>query len=215
MDENVERELVALVRAAGQEPKGALCTQILVPEGALSDSGAPVGMNLVQATVDFVNWAMGEAQLLPSEFPSEAFCAYYTDYYLAQVNNGGHRQWAGNGDFAPLVVKAAGWGLEAMNAAEYLAIYRDFLRLMENKDAAAKIMEGGGFGERVPEEDALNDRFYALDPEYKYPLLGTSAAWLRSLPCLKPLPADALASARAAIVFPDICCYKKCTRIRR
>lgn len=200
MDANVERELVTLVRAAGQEPRGALCTHILVPEESLSDSDGPIGANLVQATVDFVNWALGEAALLPGEFPAEAYCSYYADYYLAQVNNGGHSQWAHNGKFAPLVVKAAGWGLEAMHATEYLAIYNDFLRLMENEDARAQIMESGGFGERVPEEDALNDRFYALDPDFTYPMLQMNADWIRGAPCFKPLPADALAAAREAVV---------------
>jgi hypothetical protein len=200
MDAAVEQEIVALVRAAGQEPKGVLCPHILIPEESLNDSeDSPQGADLVQATVDFVNWAMSEASLLPGEFPAEAYCAYYADYYLAQVNNGGHSQWAGNGGFSPLVVKPVGWALEAMGASDYLAIYRDFLRLMEDKDAAAKIMEGGGFGERVPEEDALNERFYALSPDYSYPMLTMSANWLRELPCLKPLSPAALIEAREAV----------------
>jgi hypothetical protein len=192
----VEQQIASLVRATGQEPQGLICPHILVREDAVDD---PSGAELVQSTVEFVNWAMSDAQLLPGEFPAEAFCAYFADYYLAQVNNGGHGQWAGNSGFNPLVVKPAGWALEAMGASEYLEVYRDFMRMMDDKTLAAAIIERGGFGERSPAEDDIDDRFYALDVDFSYPMLKKSGAWLRALPCLRPLAPEELSAACAEV----------------
>jgi hypothetical protein len=111
MRSEIEQEIQDIVRGRGEDPKGRFCDEILVPAEALTDES---GANLVQAVVNFTNWAMSDAYLFPSEFPVEALCAYYADYYLAEVDNGGHAQWACNSDFHPLVVKCAGWGLEAI-----------------------------------------------------------------------------------------------------
>lgn len=170
----------------------------MIPLDVLADES---GTDLVQETVNFTNWAMSDALLLPCEFPTEALCAYYADYYLAQVNNGGHAQWACNSDFHPLSVKAAAWGLEAMGAHEYLPIHQEFVHLMNDPEFARKIMSSeSGFNGRHEEEDALNSRFYALDPDFSYPMHKASANWLRSLPQLTALQPDALEAAKAAVI---------------
>lgn len=198
MRSEIERELADILRSRGEYPKGSLCESILVPSGEMADEG---GADLVQATVDFTNWAMNDAHLLPGEFPLEALCAYYADYYLAEVNNGGHAQWACNSDYHPLVVKTAGWGLEAMGAHEYLTIHQEFVRLMSDPEFSKKILASeSGFNGTYEEVNALDDRFYALDADFSYPMLKISAAWLKSLPHLKALQPETLEAEKSAVI---------------
>src|SRR5262245_9600176 len=46
--------------------------------------------------VQFVNYMLGAGQFQPVEMIQEPIWSYQVDYYLAQVNNGGHGQYVGN-----------------------------------------------------------------------------------------------------------------------
>jgi hypothetical protein len=140
---------------------------------------------LIQADVDFVNWALQEAYLVGGEFPQEALWAYYADYYRAQVSNGGHSQFVANSGFTPIVVGACVRGLAAIGVPEQLAIFQDLMAL----EAAAE-----------SDEDAKNTTYAALDSRYfkadSTDLLVTKIdSWLRSLACLQPLAYEALEAA--------------------
>jgi hypothetical protein len=72
---------------------------------------------------------------------------------------------------------------------------------MSDQAFAQKIMSSeSGFNGRYEEEEALNSRFYALDPDSSYPMLKLSATWLRSLPNLKGLSPPKLEAAKAAVI---------------
>jgi hypothetical protein len=156
---------------------------IVVPQPAL-EGGAE---DLVQANVDFVNAMMEKAALLPGEFAPQSFYSHYADYYLGQVLNGGHGQYARNSKWNETVVRAAAFGLDAMGAAGHLSVLERFAAIMNGKDhrRARAILEGGGFGKLDPRVEALDDEFYALQTEA--PLAPLNAAWLKSLPQLTPV----------------------------
>jgi hypothetical protein len=167
-------------------PQGKICNYILVDEQVLGDDSA-----LVQAVVDFVNAILDDAKLVPDEYPVEAMWSYYADYYLAQVNNGGHGQFAHNSEMKPRSLRDCRLGLHAMNAQEYLTIYDAFLTIMAAKDERAQaICDASGFGDNDAEISELNSRFYALNGT----MTQLNAAWLRGLPCLKALPASDIAA---------------------
>lgn len=175
-------------------PQGVIATHILVDESTLGDDEA-----LVQAAVDFVNHVLHNcAALVPGEYPAEANGSYFADYYLAQVNNGGHGQYAHNSRMAPATLRYCRDGLLAMGADAHLAIFDAFIAIMSEGGARAQsIVEGGGFGYTDPGIEELDNRFFALET-----MTALNAAWLRALPCLRALPRpeyeaamDALAAA--------------------
>ncbi len=171
--------------------QGVIAPAIVVPQPALD--GAPE--NLVQANSDFVNAMLEKAALLPGEFPAPAFYSHYADYYLAQVLNGGHAQYARNSKWNETVVRAAAFGLNAMGASSHLAILERFAAIMNGKDRkrARAIIEGGGFGKLDRGVEALDEEFYALQTET--PLAPLNAAWLKSLPQLTAVPKSEYAVA--------------------
>ncbi len=167
-------------------PRGKICHHILVPEQVLGDDS-----ELVQAVVDFVNNMHQRAFLVPDEYPDEAIWSYHVDYYLAQVNNGGHGQFAHNGAMNPRTLRDCRLGLQAMNAPEYLKIFDAFLTIMAREDARAQaILEGAGFGDIDPEIAELDKKFFALEDG----IMRLNAAWLRGLPSLKAVPSSEMAA---------------------
>lgn len=180
--------------------QGLIVPVIVVPEPAIEGASG----DLVQANVDFVNAMMEKAALLPGEFPPQSFYSHYADYYLAQVLNGGHGQYARNSKWNETVVRAAAFGLNAMGAGAHLAILERFAAIVNGKDhkRARAILEGGGFGLLDPAVEALDEEFYALQTET--PLAPLNAAWLKSLPQLTVVPRAeyAIALERIAAANP-------------
>jgi hypothetical protein len=171
--------------------QGPISREILVSEDALDDD-----IELVQAVVDYVNDVQEQARLSSGEYPEEASWSYCADYYLAQVNNGGHGQYAHNSRMMPRGLRDCRLGLEAMGAHEYLAIFDAFLAIMAVGDERAQaIIDGSGFGDIDPEIESLDSRFFALSDA----MTALNAAWLRSLPILKPLPRDQIGAAIEAL----------------
>jgi len=171
--------------------QGMIADEILVPEKCIADD-----VDLVASVVDFVNWAMDRARLIFGEIATEAFWSYHVDYYLAQVANGGHGQFAHNSGMREQSLDNCRRGLIAMGAEGYVRIFDDFMAIMNGDAARAKaIQEGSGFGEIDPAIEALDRRFGALEN-----LTTLNAAWLRALPALRPLPSDRLNAERDAII---------------
>ncbi len=174
------------------DPQGRLiASEILVPQDAVTDDVA-----LVESVVDFVNWTMDTPLLVFGEIPPEAYWCYHADYYLAQVNNGGHGQFARNSGMGERTLDNCRRGLVAMGATDYLAIFDAFMTIMTGDPAlTTAIKDGGGFGKIDPAIEQIDSRFYKLGN-----MTTLSAAWLRRLPMLTPLSADELSAAREAIV---------------
>lgn len=174
------------------EPRGLIAENILIPENATGEE------DLVEAVVDFVNWAMDEARLVPGEIAQQAFWSYHSDYYLAQVNNGGHRQFAFNSGMSGQTIENCRCGLAAMSASDHLQVFEEFLAFLSAEPARLaalneEVTSGGRFfrDSLAP----LDHRFFALEDMKRI-----HAAWLRALPIMRPLPPDRLAAERDALM---------------
>ncbi|RZN22532.1 DUF4375 domain-containing protein [Bradyrhizobium sp. Leo121] len=173
------------------EPQGVIAREILIPDADVAEDG-----DLVATVVDFVNWAIGPAHLVSGEIVAEAFWSYHADYYLAQVNNGGHGQFAHNGGMSEQTLDNCRRGLVEMGAKDYVAIFDEFMAIMKGDPRRAKaIQDGSGFGKIDPAIELLDKRFFALGDMTKL-----NAAWLRTLPALRSLPNDRLTAEREAVI---------------
>ncbi|TAI61546.1 hypothetical protein [Bradyrhizobium sp. Leo170] len=173
------------------EPQGVVAREILIPDAYMADDG-----DLVATVVDFVNWAIGPAHLVSGEVVAEAFWSYHADYDLAQVNNGGHGQFAHNSGMSEQTLDNCRRGLVAMGAKDYVAIFDEFMAIMKGDPRRAKgIQDGSGFGEIDPAIKLLDRRFGSLRN-----MTNLNAAWLRTLPALRPLPNDRLTAEREAVI---------------
>ena len=159
-------------------------SEILLPRSAC-ESGDPGA--IVAANVRFLNALMGQGTYRPDELPINAMRSYHIDYYMTQVNNGGHGQFVGNSGWGEQTIRNISAGLRAMGAGPYTDIFDDLRRLMErDPDRANRIAAGGRFGEIDPAIKVLDDRFFTLNRTN--PLSDTNARWLRSLPELCIIP---------------------------
>jgi hypothetical protein len=150
------------------------------------------------ANIEFVNWAHNHAALIAGEFPQEALFSYHVDYYLAQVNNGGHGQYAGNTSWTAVNVGACERGLRAMGADDYLAIFTEFRKFMDaDAERAASVIAYCGFDHIEPEVRELDSRFFALNGADQ--LIAKNSTWLKTSPRLKPMTSQALDTAKEMI----------------
>lgn len=139
---------------------------------------------LVQAVVGYVNTMVLEGQYLHGELAPEAMWSYRTDYYLAQVTNGGHGQFVGNSRWAKSIIDYVRNGLAAMSAVPCDAIFDDLCKLIEADEARAKVIAAGrGFGDIDRGIKALDDRFFAA--KCYETITPANAAWLKTLPNLE------------------------------
>ncbi|MGR4862827.1 DMP19 family protein [Caulobacter sp. LARHSG274] len=176
---------------------GLVAPEILVDERDVGPDGDDYGP--VQACIDFCNWCRHDAALRIDETCPDAWVAYYVDFYLAQVNNGGHGQFAHNLDMDPDALDSIARGLAAMGANDFLAVFEDFRAAVDTDPALRRVtMEGGGFGKIPPIIESLDDRFFKLDGTWR--LIAQNAAWLMSLAAWTPLPVEALRARRAAVL---------------
>ena len=72
-------------------------TTVIVPRKWVDAAAEPDGAyHMSAAIVDYVNDVQQAGVFARHEMPAKAMQAYHADYYLAQVNNGGHSQFIGN-----------------------------------------------------------------------------------------------------------------------
>ena len=170
----------------------ALLETVIVPRSAVERAATP-GKEyvLVGAVVDFVNAMMSQGLYSRYEIPTKALHAFHADYYLAQVNNGGHHQFIHNcGGVLKFAVPDIRGGLSGMAAEAHLAIFEEMAALLEKFPDGRALLA-------APENKSLNElttRFYAL--EKATPMSRLSAAWIAGWPELRVLDD---AEARKAI----------------
>lgn len=158
-------------------------TSIIVSE-SLFQSDDP--HDLPYAVVNFVNRLIYEGYYERDELPAEAMWSYHVDYYLAQVNNGGHGQFVGNSGWAGTMVADIRAGLAAIELPEAAAIFSDLERFaFQESERFAQAADGRGFGDIDAVIAALDDRFFAGPTTEIAPANGK---WLRTLPNLTVLP---------------------------
>lgn len=159
-------------------------TRILVSQSTHASKDATA---IVAEVVDFVNAMMHQGYYLRNELPISALRVFHTDYYLAQVANGGHSQFVLNSRWDPIVIQDITDGLKAMHALPYTSIFADLRKLIESdKRRTRAIAEGRAFDENDAAIKALDDRFFAQDPYAAFsPII---AGFLRKLPELEVVP---------------------------
>jgi hypothetical protein len=142
---------------------------------------------IVSALIDeYVNPLMQRGYYLMHELPANAMRSYHTDYYLAQVANGGHRQFIHNSGVPPLMLKDICEGLAAIALEPYVGIFKDFEAFVtSDPERAARVAEHSNC-ELDPILKDLDDRFFASDC-YRT-LMPANGRWLKGLPELKVVP---------------------------
>lgn len=135
---------------------------------------------LVEAIVKFVNVMYEQGAWRADEMPVEAQLVYSSDYYLAQVNNGGHAQFIWNGRaHLEKNCAAAIMAFKAMQSPGHLAIMNDLQDWLKTEGDQAFEQTGlVGNGKRAPFLEALDDRFFAQ--QRTVPMTPLSATWIKT-----------------------------------
>lgn len=137
---------------------------ILLPERCKSPEAQVWGVT--SAVVDYVNFMRQHALFRDAELPEQAIFFYYTDYYYAQVCNGGHSQFVHNATNAKPILEMAVKLFTDMEFAELASIATQFLGWIDkNPDEAAK---QDGFETRHPDLEELDTAFYEAINDDKY-----------------------------------------------
>jgi hypothetical protein len=108
--------------------------------------------------------------------------AFHADYYIAQVNNGGHSQYVGNSGWHQYQIDDIRAGLAAIGIEDGIELYED---LCAFADSHPEQFRGGmvtrGFGAFPEFFDKADKLFFAgLDDR----LMKGNSEWIRSLDCL-------------------------------
>ena len=156
-------------------------TTVVVPREALEAAQDPDKAEyLIGAVVDYVNQMLRIGVFSGGDLPAVAMQAYCADYYLAQVDNGGHSQFIGNAGIAllPTTYGNALAGLKAMGAIAQHQILQEMITWVEEHPGEAALQNG--FENRAATLNALDDRFY--EAERQQPMTQLAARWIASWP---------------------------------
>jgi hypothetical protein len=119
------------------------------------------------------------------ELPQDALRAFHVDYYIAQVNNGGHGQFAHNSRWDEQVLRDIGEGLAAIGVAEATEIFKSFQTYAVLEPARFhRTLDGAGFGAIDPFVEKLDQRFFAGVGKA---LAEALRQWIAGQPSLRPL----------------------------
>ena len=189
----------------------AAVSEILLPRSAC-ENGDPGA--IVSANIRFLNALMDQGTFRPEELPINAMRSYHIDYYMTQVNNGGHGQFVANSRWGEQTIRNISAGLRAMGAGPYTDIFDDLRRLIEgNPGRASRIAAGGGLGELDPAIKTLDDRFLTLSRTN--PLSAINARWLHSLPELRIVPDTDYPKRLDALVESNLLRQQRSSECRR
>ena len=125
--------------------EGSRLTTVVVSLDALEAAQAPEKADyLTEAVVYYVNEIQRVGVYKGRELPAVAMQAYHADYYLAQVNNGGHSQFIGNTGVAMLPTTSgdALAGLKAMGAAAQHQILQEMMDWVKANTGEAALQNG-------------------------------------------------------------------------
>lgn len=159
--------------------------QLVVSVESLAADDAAV----VHSFVSIVNVLL-EDGVEPEHLADGSFAAYYTDYYLAQVGNGGFAQFLWNGGRDPRVLSSVRDGLTRFGGEAHTAI---FARYAAGWDALSPAAREEFCGRDLFGTNSLRDRLGEPDDDFfalnrTDPLTGRIAGWLRAHPDLLVLP---------------------------
>jgi hypothetical protein len=173
--------------------EGGRLATVVVSRDALEAAQKPEKADfLTGAVVDYVNEIQRVGVYTGRELPAVAMQAYHADYYLAQVNNGGHSQFIGNTGVAMLPTTSgdALAGLKAMGASAQHQILQEMMAWVAEHPGEAALQNG--FSERAATLDALDSRFY--EAERLQPMTPLAARWIARWPELRAVAREQYSS---------------------
>lgn len=181
------------------QPQGLLAPEILVTIAERRAGGVD---SLPDALMRFCNWCVEEARLVRGEIQPDAWPIYHTGYYVAQVNNGGHGQFAGNSAMKPEVLDDIDAGLDKLGLDELLAVFRRFRSALEGDPALKNAaVEGGGFGTIPDAIREVDDAYFASrDPARFHE---EASRWMRRAPTVVALNPRQLRERQAQIIVSN------------
>ncbi|MBB4617657.1 DMP19 family protein [Sphingomonas abaci] len=154
---------------------------------------------LPNAVISFCNWCIHEADL-PSEcVQPDAWLLYCTSFYVGQVCNGGHGQFAGNSGMDHAFLAEVDAGLEAFGLNELRENFDQFVGIMLADQALHdKVVDGCGFGDIPSVIETLDDKFLDLFDVDQFSR--RASEWLRCNPHVLALtPAEKWAEEKKII----------------
>jgi hypothetical protein len=161
---------------------GGRLAMVVIARDAIEGAHEP-DKAVTQAVVDYVKDIQRAGVYPRHEMPAAAMQAYHADYYLTQVNNGGHGQFIRNTGIAMLPT-ASGDALAALQAmgagAQHQILVEMLTWVKANLGEPAK---QNGFAARTQHLKALDDRFHAAEREK--PMTRLAAKWIASWPGLR------------------------------
>lgn len=179
--------------AGGAMIEGGRLATVVVTRGALEAAQNPEkAYYLTDAVVEYVNEIQRAGVYHGRELPAVAMQAYHADFYLAQVNNGGHSQFIGNTGVAMLPTTSgdALAGLKAMGASPQHQILQEMMDWVQANPGEAALQDGSET--RAAALNALDTRFYEADRLRPMALL--AARWIASWPELRAVAKEEYAS---------------------
>ncbi len=142
---------------------------------------------LPESLVEFVNFAVHTAQYRRDELPKEAFECFHVDYYIAQVNNGGHSQYVGNSGWHDYQIADIRAGLAAIGDEEAIELYEDLCAYADsNPKEFQDGMVSGGFGDIPDFFQKADDAFFELGLGER--LMRGDRDRIRELDCVMAFP---------------------------
>lgn len=173
-----------------------LAPNILVLKCDFQDSDPTV---LPNAVISFCNWCIHEADLPSDCVQPDAWLLYCTSFYVGQVCNGGHGQFAGNSGMDHAFLAEVDAGLEAFGLNELRENFDQFFSIMLADQALYdKVVDGCGFGDIPSVIRALDDKFLDLFDADQFSQ--RASEWLRCNPHVLALtPAEKWAEEKKII----------------
>lgn len=166
-------------------------SHILVSEDAVALDADPY--DAMQDIVDFTNAVMHSALFKIGEFPIEAYQLYCADFYVTQVDNGGHSLFLYNaGDPASRneIIEMAKAGMALIGCRLYLQCLENLADWIAQNPGLAT--QQNGFTQTDDDLEELDGTFFEYDIKDYYKAIGT---WLRGSSLTKVLSRDAVSVA--------------------
>ncbi|MEM6585696.1 MAG: DUF4375 domain-containing protein [Pseudomonadota bacterium] len=166
-------------------PATAHLPVIIVRQSALDSEDV---YELPYAVVQYVNYVLQEAMFLRSEIPQEAMWAFHVDYYIAQVNNGGHSQYVGNSGWHDYQIADIRAGLKAIGQEDAIELYEDLCAFADSHPEQFQDgMDARGFGQFPEFFSKADTLFYAGINDR---LMQGNRDFVASLDCIMPVADD-------------------------
>lgn len=192
--------LRSLKKRSPWESQGLLAPEILITKVELRAQDSDT---LPEAVIRFCRWCTGEAGLIRKEVQPDAWRIFHSSFYIGDVSNGGHGQFAANSGMDPELLDDVEAGLGNLGLAGLLGIFRRFRHALES-DAALRrtVMEGGGFGDIPAVIKEIDDAFFRSPDRKRF--ADQATRWLKEAPTVTALTPREMSARQKAILASNV-----------